>query len=133
MNIYKYAFYLFYKFGKKIKTPDPAFAAVCVATAVMFLHLAFVVGFLYSMGILPVLKIFFDNSIGGKLLALSIGYTLLVINVRYIFGLKRREYHDSIKRLESDSRKKKIIKTLTTFFFILILPLLFLFFLWHIQ
>lgn len=132
MNIYKYTFYLSYKFGVKIKTPNPAFAAVCVATAVKFIHLAFFVGFLYSFGLFPALKIFFDNSILGKLLALLIGYIILAINTRYVFGVKDANYQGLIDKFYRDSSKEKKQKTFVTLFFVIILPILGLVVLWYV-
>ena len=133
MNIYKYTFYLSYKFGVKIKTPNPAFAAVCVATAVKFIHLAFFVGFLYSFGLFPALKIFFDNSFLGKLLlALLIGYIILAINTRYVFGVKDANYQGLIDKFDRDSSKEKKQKTFVTLFFVIILPILGLVVLWYV-
>lgn len=132
MNIYKYTFYVSYKFGVKIKTPNPAFAAVCVATAVKFIHLAFFVGFLYSFGLFPALKIFFDNSILGKLLALLVGYIMLAINTRYVFGIKDANYQGFIDGFDRDSSKGKKQKTLATLFFVIILSILGLVVLWYV-
>lgn len=103
-----------------------------MATAVKFIHLALFVGFLYSFGLFPALEIFFDNSIFGKLLALLVGYIMLAINTRYVFGIKDANYQGFIDGFDRDSSKGKKQKTLSTLFFVIILSILGLVVLWYV-
>lgn len=119
-NIYKYTFYLSYKLGKRIKTPEPEFAAACMVSAVMFSQLLIIVFFLDA---LKIVTIFIDSPWAKPIVAVTILF-ILYINRKYTFGLKESRYLKFIAIYDKDTLIKKTIKTFFTIFIILIIPII---------